>query len=134
MALPIKDQYQLLYDPKTPATWAVKLIGTEWDGIILSYNKLALKQPKKSKDALRFSFDTDIIYVPDRFRGIKFSDDKHVEYTEMLGKILFDIINDPKNKVREVEGKLTLEVNSDMPPGLSDALDLIKRNREAKTN
>lgn len=111
----IKDKYKIVYDPADPKKWCVELLEPcdPLHGIILSYGEFTIKQNEDGSDP-KFSFQTEIIYVPERLRGVNLPDDTEEKMQTLLGQILLDIIESNTNKTKAVDGKLFLElVNAD---------------------
>jgi len=108
----VKDLYKLVPDPKDPRKWCVLLLAEagDWSGIIYSYGQFSINEPKKEGDNPTFNFETDVIYVPDRLRGVQFPDEREIELQTLLGKILFDIIESHADQSKIIDGKLFLDI------------------------
>lgn len=111
----MKDCYKIIVDPKTPSKWCVQLLEKtgDWAGIVYSYGEFSIIEPKDETQNPTFKFETDVIYVPERLRDVKFPDEREVELRTLLGQILFDIIQSYSEKSKVVDGKLFLDISND---------------------
>lgn len=112
---PIKDKYKIVYDEKDPKKWVVQLLPAcaPFHGILYTYGEFFMKPPDKEGAAPKFSFQTEIIYVPEHLRGVTFPDSVAEEMDTLLAKILVDIIETHGSKARNEGGKLYLELVKD---------------------
>ena len=111
----IKEKYTILHDPKDKTKWLVKLTCEcgDWSGIIYSYGKFEIKEPSEAGGSAVFSFERDILFVPLELRGKEFPDERNIEFTTLLGRILYDILDDNLDKASNRDGKLVLELSKD---------------------
>jgi hypothetical protein len=108
----IKDYYQVVLDQNDLKKWCVKLLKPcePFDEIILSYGKFSINDDSGTQ---KITFETDILYVPDRLRGVELPDEKENEMQTLLTRILLDIIEDNLDKTKSEDGKLYLELVKD---------------------
>ncbi len=111
----IKEQYEVVYDSEDRSRWFVKLTKAagDWAGIAYSYGKFYIKEPETPEGNATFSFERDILFVPPHLRGKEFPDAKNVEFTTLLGKILYDILQDNLERAIVKGDKLVLELSDD---------------------
>ena len=111
----IKDKYRIIHDPKDKSKWLVGLTedSGEWAGILYTYGKFHIKEPTTPDGNATFSFERDIFYVPEHLRDKEFPSEKEVEFTTLLGSILYDILQDNLDKVSQNGDRLVLELEAD---------------------
>lgn len=109
----IKEKYIILHDEKDKTRWMVKLSSEcgDWSGIIYSYGRFEIKEPDVEGGSAKFCFERDILFVPEELRGKDFPDERNIEFTTLLGKILYDILEDNLDKASDKDGKLVLELS-----------------------
>lgn len=114
MTVEIKEKYKIKYDPNDKARWFVQLtdLAGVFAGVMYGYGAFRIKEPESPDGNLMFSFERDILYVPEGLKGKELSDDQEKEFTILLGSILYDILQDNLNKVSERGDKLVLELES----------------------
>lgn len=112
---PIKDMYRIVFDPSDSKKWCVELLApcTPFDGIILSYGEFSINNQGENEKNPKFSFQTEIVYVPEKLRGVSLPDDAEDKMQTLLGKILIDIIEGNLSKAKSQDGKLYLELVKD---------------------
>ena len=112
---PIKDKYKIIYDDNDPKKWVVRLLApcAPFHDILYSYGEFILKPGEKETDPPKFSFQTDIIYVPEHLRGVTFPDEVGDEMDTLLAQILVDIIETHGDKTKSENGKLFIEMVND---------------------
>jgi len=108
----IKDYYNIEFDVSSPERWYVRLseIATPWAGIVYGYGKFSIIEPKNPKDNATMSFERDILFVPEHLRERVFDEVKKEEFVTLLGKILYDILQDNVNQLSTKDGRLVLEL------------------------
>ncbi|CAB4141219.1 hypothetical protein UFOVP410_58 [uncultured Caudovirales phage] len=108
----IKDKYRIVFDPNDSKKWCVELLQScdPFHGIIYSYGKFSVTTPENENEIPKLSFETDIVYVPDRLKNYIFPDEKEIEMQKLLASILIDIIDDNLDKTKSENGKLYLEL------------------------
>lgn len=111
----IKSKYKIIYDDADPKKWCVELLPpcAPFHGIILSYGKFSIKKDGEDELSPKISFETDIIYVPERLRGVEFPDSEEDKMQTLLAQILFDIIDNNLSHAKQEDGKLYLELAKD---------------------
>lgn len=111
----IKDKYRIVFDPVDPKKWVVELLApaAPFNGILYSYGEFCIKPGTEESPDPKFSFQTEIIYVPDHLNGVTLPDEAENQIQTLLGKILVDIIESNANKAKNVNGKLFLELVKD---------------------
>lgn len=110
----IKDKYRVVHDPKDPSKWCVELLApcAPFHGIIYSYGQFTINEPNETRKNATFTYESDIIYVPDRLRNEVFPDSAEKEMQNLLGEILLDIISDNLANTKQDSGKLFLELQA----------------------
>lgn len=113
--VPIKDMYKIVFDPADAKKWCVELLAPcdPFHGIILSYGEFSVNKDGENENNPKFSFQTEIIYVPDRLKGVNLPDEAEDKMQTLLGKILIDIIESNLSKAKSENGKLYLELAKD---------------------
>jgi hypothetical protein len=108
----IKDKYKIIHDPKDPKKWCVELLSpcAPFHGIVISYGEFRVNEADDTRSKPTFTYETDIVYVPERLRGVTFPDSSEKEIQTLLGQILFDILNDNLENTKADSGKLYLEL------------------------
>lgn len=111
----IKDKYSIMYDKQDKSRWWVRLeeASGDWAGIMYSYGAFKIKEPETPEGSLMFSFERDILYVPEHLRGKEFPDARNTEFTTLLGQILYDILQDNLDKASHRGDRLVLELGED---------------------
>lgn len=99
----IKEFYKLIPDAQNPEAWTVQIIKGSWKDISYRYGEVSFVEEEPS---LRCKFDTDIISVPDEFRGKKYTEEEEVEFKNLLGEVLIDIINANIKNIKD--GKISI--------------------------
>lgn len=112
MSNKIQDLYEIIFDKDDPKKWCVKLLEPcdPFHEIILSYGKFSIKE---IDGVAKINFENDIIYVPDRLRGVDLPDEAENQIQTLLGKILIDILEKFADKTKNEDGKLFLELVKD---------------------
>lgn len=87
-------KYKLIPNEEKPESWSIQLTEGYWEGIIYSYGEVSIVENK-------CKFETDILFVPDRFKDVKYTAEQEKEFKDLLGGILIDIINENINKIDE---------------------------------
>lgn len=113
--VPIKDMYKIVYDPADSKKWCVELLEPcdPFHGVILSYEEFSINKEGEYENNPKFSFQTEIIYVPDRLKGVDLPDEAEDKMQTLLGKILIHIIENNLSKAKSEDGKLYLELAKD---------------------
>lgn len=111
----IKSKYTILHDRKDKSRWFVRLEDDAgiFAGVVCGYGKFSVKEPTDAGGSLMFNFERDILYVPENLRGKELSEDKELEFTHLLGSILYDILEANLDKVSERGDRLILELDND---------------------
>lgn len=111
----IEDMYRIIFDPNDSKKWCVELLKPcePFHEIILSYGKFSVKTEKENDPNPKLSFETDIVYVPERLKGVVFPDEQENVMQNLLANILFDIIEKNIDKTKSDSGKLYLELSND---------------------
>lgn len=109
---PIKDKYRIIFDETDSKKWCVELLSAcdPFHGIILSYGKFNIIPNKEDDKKPKIKFETDIIYVPERLKGVTLPDGKYNEMENLLAMILFDILENNLDKTKSDGDKLFLEL------------------------
>jgi len=113
----IEDSYKIIYDDKNPKKWCVQLQEScdPFHDILYSYGEFSLKVDSDADVAIpKFNFEIDILYVPERLRGVEFPDDKEIEMENLIAQILLDIIGKNSDCAKNRDGKLYLELSRDI--------------------
>lgn len=108
----IKSKYRIIHDDTDPKKWCVELLQPcdPFHGILLSYGKFSIKRNGEDDTNPKISFETDILYVPERLRGVVFPDSDEDKMQTLLAQILFDIIENNLSQAKQEDGKLYLEL------------------------
>lgn len=103
-----------MHDPKDPSKWCVELLApcAPFHGIIYSYGQFTINEPNETRQVATFTYESDIIYVPDRLRDHVLPDSAEKDMQNLLGEILLDIISDNLANTKQDSGKLFLELQS----------------------
>ena len=111
----IKDKYRIVFDSQDSKKWCVELLAPcdPFHGIILSYGEFSIKKNGEDDDNPKFSFQTEIIYVPERLKDVTLPDEAEGQMQTLLGQILIDIIDSNASKTKAENGKLFLELVKD---------------------
>jgi hypothetical protein len=96
----LKEKYKLIPNEDKPDSWGVQLKDDFWHGIIYSYGEVSINENK-------CKFETDIIFVPERFKDVKYTAEQEKEFKNLLGEILIDIINENIGKIDE-QGRILI--------------------------
>jgi hypothetical protein len=109
----ISDYYRIIFDPNDPKKWCVALQKpcAPFHEIIYSYGEFGVQSTGENDPNSKFKYQIDIIYVPDRLKGITFPDDKQIEMENLIFGILFDILEKNSDKTKSLDGKLYLELS-----------------------
>lgn len=112
---PIKDKYRIVFDPQDSKKWCVELLAPcdPFHGIILSYGEFSIKKDGDDDTNPKFSFQTEIIYVPERLKDVTLPDEAEDQMQTLLGQILIDIIESNVSKAKAENGKMFLELVKD---------------------
>jgi hypothetical protein len=115
----LESKYQIIHDPSPSAKkhkrWCVKLTASagKWEGIVYSYGKIQIKEPSLLKPNPTMSFEQDIWYVPDRFRGVDFSEEDEKDFKKLVGDILISIIEKYSDRLtKSPSGKMILDLEN----------------------
>jgi hypothetical protein len=108
----IKEKYRIVFDKLDPKKWCVELLPPcdPFHGILLSYGEFTIKEPSEENAEPKFSFSTELIYVPDRLNGVTLPDEDEEKMQNLLANILLDIIDSNLNKTKSENGKIFLEL------------------------
>lgn len=108
----IKDKYRIVFDPNDAKKWCVELLAPcdPFHGILLSYGQFSIKPGTEESPEPKFSFETEIIFVPERLKDVTLPDEEEDKMQKLLGLILIDIIETSNGKPRLEDGKLYLEI------------------------
>jgi len=111
----IKSKYRIIHDSNDSKKWCVELLPPcdPFHGIILSYGEFTIKEATEENKEPKFSFQTELIYVPDRLMGMTLPDEDEDKMQTLLGQILIDIIASNANQTKSQDGKLFLELVKD---------------------
>jgi hypothetical protein len=111
----IKNKYKILHDKTDKARWFVKLKKSAgiFAGLMYGYGKFEVKEPTTPEGNAVFSFERDILHVPESIRGLEMTDVQEKEFNHLLGTILHDILQDNLNKVSTKDDRLVLELDND---------------------
>lgn len=85
----VEDCYEIISLPDKPESWCIKITEGLFEGVILSYGKVDLQ---KSGDKLISKIEHDILYVPERMKGKKYTAQQESEYKTLIGKIAMNIL------------------------------------------
>lgn len=109
----IKDAYRIVFDPNDAKKWCVELLAPcdPFHGIILSYGEFSVKPGDESNPEPKFSFQTEIVFVPERLKDVTLPDEEEDKMQNLLAKILIDIIETSNGKPKLEDGKLYLEIS-----------------------
>lgn len=109
----LKSKYSIMHHPYDKSKWWIKLeeASGDWSGIMYSYGKFNIKEPTTPEGNALFSFERDILHVPEELRGKEFADDRENELTTLMGQILYDILQDNLDKIKQIDNKLVLELS-----------------------
>jgi len=111
----IKGAYSIVHDPKDKSRWFVKLEegAGVFAGVMYGYGKFFIKEPTEPGGKAMFNFERDILHVPESLKGKELPADKELEFTTLLGSILYDILQENLDKVSERGDRLVLELGKD---------------------
>lgn len=111
---PVKEKYRIVFDEKDPKKWAVELLApcAPFNGVLLSYGEFFVKSEEDGSSP-KFSFQSEIIYVPEHLNGVTFPDEVAAKMDSLLAEILIDIVESHANKAKAENGKLFLELVKD---------------------
>jgi len=112
---PIKDKYRIVIDDSDPKKWVVELLApcAPFHGVLYSYGEFSLNAPESENKEPKFSFQTEIIYVPDHLKNVTFPDEVGAKMDRLLAEILIDIIDTHASKAKKEDGKVFLELVKD---------------------
>lgn len=115
MKRPIEEYYRIVYDDSDNKKWCVELLSpcTPFHGILYSYGQFNIFAPENSDDPPKIKYEMDILYVPDRLRGVTLPNERQNEMENLIVAILFDIVGKNVDKTKNVDGKLYLELSRD---------------------
>lgn len=108
----IKTKYRIVFDPQDAKKWCVELLDgcDPFHGIILSFGEFSIKKNEEDESNPKFSFSTEIIYVPERLKDVNLPDEEEDKMQTLLAQILLDIIESNVSKAKSEDGKLFLEL------------------------
>ena len=108
----IKDKYKIVFDQNDSKKWCVELLAPcdPFHGIILSYGQFKIKPGDENNPEPKFSFETEIIYVPERLKDVTLPDEEEDKMQNLLATILIDIIETSGGTPKLEDGKLFLEI------------------------
>ena len=108
----IKDKYRIVFDPQDSKKWCVELLDAcdPFHGIILSFGEFSIKKNGEDDPNPKFSFSTEIIYVPERLKDVTLPDEDEDKMQTLLAQILLDIVESNVSKAKSEDGKLFLEL------------------------
>jgi len=111
----IEDMYRVVFDPNDSKKWCVELLKPcePFNEIILSFGEFSVKTEGENDENAKLSFETDIIYVPERLKGVVFPDEQENIMQNLLANILFDILEKNLDKTKSQNGKLYLELSNE---------------------
>jgi len=111
----IKEKYRIVFDPQDAKKWCVELLAPcdPFHGVIVSFGEFSIKKDGENESNPKFSFSTEIIYVPERLKDVTFPDEEEDKMQTLLAQILLDIIESNAHRARAEDGKLYLELIKD---------------------
>jgi hypothetical protein len=111
----IKQKYRIVFDPQDAKKWCVELLGPcdPFHGVIVSFGEFSIKKNEEDDSNPKFSFQTEIIYVPERLKDVTLPDEEEDKMQTLLAQILLDIIESNANRAKSQDGKLYLELIKD---------------------
>lgn len=111
----IKDKYKIVFDPNDAKKWCVELLPPcdPFHGIILSFGEFSINKVDENDTNPKFSFQTEIVYVPERLKDVTLPDEEEDKMQTLLAQILIDIIETNASKAKAENGKLFLELVKD---------------------
>lgn len=111
----ISEKYRIVYDTNDPKKWSVELLAScaPFHGLLISFGKFSVIKGGEDDQNPRISFETDILYVPERLRGVDLPDEEEDKMQVLLTQILFDIVENNLSKTKTEDGKLYLELCAD---------------------
>lgn len=109
----IEDYYTIIYDDTDNKKWCVQLLKPcdPFHEILYSYGKFSVISKDENDTNPKFNYEIDILYVPERLRGIDLPDEKQNEMETLIASILLDIIGKNVDKTKSFDGKLYLELS-----------------------
>jgi len=114
----IEDYYRIVFDDSDKSKWFVELLKPcePFHEILYSYGEFSISnlESLKSEDEdviPKFKYEIDILYVPDRLKGVELPDEKEIEMENLIGCILLDIIGKNADKATNRDGKIYLELS-----------------------
>lgn len=116
----IKKKYKIIIDFTNPTFWYVEILEGFWKGVIYCYGKLDIKEPDENTGSLKFKFERNILIVPDNLKNVQMADEAKLDFDQLLGDILVDIINTNINRIKYKDNILFID------------FDLSKEQQEAK--
>ena len=85
----VEGLYEIVSLPEKPEAWCVKLIATDWKGVVYTYSRVSLNP---NGDQLKCSVEYDVLWVPEEIRKMEMPDERRIEFETMLGKIAMNIL------------------------------------------
>jgi hypothetical protein len=109
----ISNYYKIIFDPNDAKKWCVELLKPcdPFHVILYSYGKFSIIAKDENDTNPKFNYEIDILYVPERLRGIDLPDEKQNEMEILIANILLDIIGKNVDKTKSSDGKLYLELS-----------------------
>jgi len=75
----------------------------EFSGIILQFETINLSEDANEDGTFTFSFDYDILFVPESIKGKEFSDEQEEEFDELIGDIIKFLIMKNETEPGEIK-------------------------------
>jgi hypothetical protein len=109
----IEEYYRIIYDDADNKKWCIELLKPcdPFHEILYSYGKFSIVAKDENDSNPKFNYEIDILYVPERLRGVNLPDEKQNEMELLIANILFDIIGKNVDKTKNKDGKLYLELS-----------------------
>lgn len=109
----IDKYYRIIYDDTDTKKWCIELLKPcdPFHEILYSYGKFSIVANENDDSTPKFNYEIDILYVPERLRGVNLPDKKQNEMEMLIANILLDIIGKNVDKTKNLDGKLYLELS-----------------------
>ena len=109
----IEEYYRIIHDAADKKKWCVELLRPcdPFHEILYSYGKFSFESKDENDKNPKFNYEIDILYVPERLRGVNLPDEKQNEMEILIANILLDIIGKNVDKTKSLDGKLYLELS-----------------------
>ena len=62
--------------------------------VVYKYNRFGLIEPNEDEEELKYRFEYDILEIPGEIRDKKYADAEGVEFEELIGDILIEVIQE----------------------------------------